>query len=207
MEASNARRVQQRECQTDLPCPILLFRRQSTGEDRDKEQVVDTEHDLQGGQCQKARPDFQIDYPIHSNAYYPLQDRPQFAALASGLSYLPTGFGGGAVELRTELPLGNGDAPVVEVGPHLIDDVRIARCFEVCFYDGFGITLCLLAARQAQSRGRPQPEQPIASGGDPEPPLLIALELGFEPYFAFGEALQRSLLLMSSGGPSPAIVR
>src|SRR5438067_12590479 len=69
MEASNARRVQQRECQTDLPCPILLFRRQSTGEDRDKEQVVDTEHDLQGGQCQKARPDFQIDYPIHSYAY------------------------------------------------------------------------------------------------------------------------------------------
>src|SRR5437868_13388164 len=107
----------------------------------------------------------------------PPQDRPQFAALASGLSYLPMGFGGGVVELRTEFRLGNGDAPVVEVGPHLIDDVRIARCFEVCFYDGLGITLCLLAARQAQSRGRPQPEQPIASGGDPEPPLLIALEL------------------------------
>ena len=117
------------------------------------------------------------------------------------------GFGGGVVELRTEFRLGNGDAPVVEVGPHLIDDVRIARCFEVCFYDGLAITLCLLAARQAQPRGRSQPEQPIASGGDPEPQFLIALELGFERFFAFGEALHRSLLLMSGGGPSPAIVR
>ena len=58
----------QSQCQSDLPCPVLLFCRQSPGEDRDEHQVVDTEHDLEGGQCQKAYPDFRIGYPIHIEA-------------------------------------------------------------------------------------------------------------------------------------------
>ena len=110
---------EQRQCQSDLPGPVLSFRRQPAGEDRDKDQVVDTEHDLEGGQRQKARPDLRIDYPIHSDAH------PWLPALrsglpvrrrASGLRYLPAGFGSGSVELAAQFRLGNGDAPLVEVG-------------------------------------------------------------------------------------------
>src|SRR5262249_35402242 len=41
----------QRQSQSDLACPLLLFCRQPPREDRDKNDVVDAEHDLEGGQC------------------------------------------------------------------------------------------------------------------------------------------------------------
>jgi len=92
------------------------------------------------------------------------------------LCYLSARFGGGTFELGAQRPIGNGDTFLLEIGPHLVDDIVISWSFEVCRDDGFGIGLCLLAGRQGQSRGRPQPEQPIAARRDPEAQFLVALE-------------------------------
>jgi hypothetical protein len=100
------------------------------------------------------------------------------------LRYLPTGVGSGALYLCAQLRLSSSDAFLLEVGQHLVDDIVIARSLEVRRDDGFGIGLCLLTGRKAQPRGRPQPEQPVAARRDPEPQFLVALELGFEPFFS-----------------------
>ena len=68
MDASRARRVVSAKVS-----PICLARfcwsaGNRAGEDRDEYQVVDAEHDLEGGQCQEARPDLRIEYPIHMDA-------------------------------------------------------------------------------------------------------------------------------------------
>src|SRR5262249_51168589 len=58
----------QRQRQSNLPRSVLLFGGQSAGQDRDEHQIVDAEYDLKGGQCQKARPYFRINYPMHSDS-------------------------------------------------------------------------------------------------------------------------------------------
>ena len=95
---------------------------------------------------------------------------------------MPAGFGSGALELAAQLRLGYGDTFLFEVGPHLVDDIVISRRFEVCRYNRLGISLRLLAGRQTQPRGRPQPEPPVASRRDPEPQFLVVLELGSKPF-------------------------
>jgi len=50
----------QRQRQSELPRAALLSGRQSPGEDRDKDQIIDAEHDLEGGQRYKARPERRI---------------------------------------------------------------------------------------------------------------------------------------------------
>ena len=98
------------------------------------------------------------------------------------MRYLPAGVGSGALYLCAQLRLSSSDAFPFEVGQHLVDDIVIARSLEVRRDDGFGIGLCLLTGRKAQPRGRPQPEQPVAARGDPEPQFLIALEPASNPF-------------------------
>jgi hypothetical protein len=42
------------------------------------------------------------------------------------LRYLPAGIAGCALELGAQLPLGNGDTFLLEIGPHLVDDIVIS---------------------------------------------------------------------------------
>src|SRR5262249_2987079 len=71
---------QQRHCQSDPPGPALLLPRQPPREDRDEDEIVDTEHKLEGGQRQKGRPDFPHEYPSHSDPLFcPPSERKPFA--------------------------------------------------------------------------------------------------------------------------------
>src|SRR5439155_8149378 len=55
----------QRQRQPYPPRPILAFRRQAAGEDRNEHQIVYTEDNLERRQCQEACPDLRIAQPIH----------------------------------------------------------------------------------------------------------------------------------------------
>ena len=57
------------------------------------------------------------------------------------MRYLPTGVGSGALYLCAQLRLSSSDAFLPEVGPHLVDDIVIARSPEVRRDDGFGSSL------------------------------------------------------------------
>jgi hypothetical protein len=100
------------------------------------------------------------------------------------LSYLPASFGCGARQLGAQLRLSKIETFPGEVGSHFLYHVSIARGLEICRDDRLGIVFRRRAVGHTHLRGRPQPEQPVAAGSDPEQQFLVALELGFEPFFA-----------------------
>ena len=106
---------------------------------------------------------------------------------------------GGARQLGAQLRLGHLDALGGEIIPHLFDDIAVARLFEIRVDHGSGIGLRLVAGGNAEAAGGPQPEQPVAAGGDPELQLLVALELGLETFLAVFETSH----VVSSFGNSP----
>jgi len=102
---------------------------------------------------------------------------------------LPARFLRRAGQFDSQLRLGEGDAFGGEIALYLFDDVAVARPLEIRVDDGPGIGVRRLACGQAQFLGGPQPEQLVASSGDPERQFLIALELGFEAFLAIPEAV------------------
>jgi hypothetical protein len=70
IEASSARRVISARA-SPIRRRVLVLRRQSPGENRDEHQIVDAQHDLEGGQRHEARPDLGIGQPIHTHRTSP----------------------------------------------------------------------------------------------------------------------------------------
>jgi len=56
----------QSEAEADESSSGLLFRRQLSGEDRDKNYVVDAEHELEQREREKSDPDLRVGEPIHA---------------------------------------------------------------------------------------------------------------------------------------------
>ena len=64
-ESSSADAHDHREREADLAGLVLLLGRQLAGEDRDEDDVVDAEHDLEGGQREEADPGLRVGEPVH----------------------------------------------------------------------------------------------------------------------------------------------
>ena len=79
-----------------------------------------------------------------------------------GSSQLPAGFDSGVREFRAQFRLRNGDAVFLEVGLYLLDDIGVARCFEVSGDHGLGRSL--RPCRQADPAARPPTTQTTCCG-------------------------------------------
>ena len=57
----------QSDRQTNLPCPVLLLWRQPRGQNREKDEIVDPEHNLERRQGYETRPDLGIAQPLEDH--------------------------------------------------------------------------------------------------------------------------------------------
>jgi len=68
---------EEREAQADEPCLVALARRQLLREDRDEDEVVDAQHDLQDDQRQETEPDGRVGEQLDHDWRKEVRKRPR----------------------------------------------------------------------------------------------------------------------------------